>query len=718
MTSYQGNSLVLVVDDDMRSRIILREALEQAGFDVEEAENGEAAVQIIERQMPDLILLDVVMPIMDGFETCLAVRHMAGGENLPIVLMTGLDDTDSINRAFEIGATSFVTKPINYLLLTYRLKYLLRAEATARQLRDSENRLAKAQCLARLGHWEWDPQAQQIQVSSTLGEILGKPDDTRAMRFREFLDVVDPRDRMRLRNTIIRALKNRRGYRADHRIVRVDGSERVVYQEAELVLGENGKILKILGIAQDITDQRRSEEKIRYLAYFDAVTGLPNRVLLKQIFNHTMSVAKRHNRSFAFLFVDLDHFKNINDTLGHDTGDELLRQVATKLRTCLRSSDRATRSEQEEEALPSGVFGGDTVTRLGGDEFLILLTEIRVPENAALVAKRILEKLAEPIVVSDKKVTIGASIGISVYPLDGSDFETLLKKADTAMYHAKETGRNCAKYFVSRLNQQTVMRFNLDAEIRRALENDEFVLHYQPKMDIVGNRVAGVEALIRWQHPEKGLIPPGEFIPIAEELGLIVQVGDWVLARAIAQAADWQKRGFPDLKVSINISPVQFARSPLLETITQLVCATKVDPRKLDIEITENVLLEDSESTMEILRKIGEMGIAISIDDFGTGYSSLAYLNVLPVSHLKIDRRFIGGLDVHPGNATIVRALIGLARNFDLVSIAEGVETTEQLDFLRANGCAQVQGFLYSRPMLPADLERWITKKLASPQAA
>jgi PAS domain S-box-containing protein len=715
MSADQLNRVILVVDDDARARIILREALEQADFVVEEAEDGSQAMDCIQRRMPGLVLLDVVMPVMDGFETCLAIRAMPDGENLPIVLMTGLDDSDSINRAFEIGATSFVTKPINYLLLTYRLKYLLRSAATARDLRESQVRLAKAQQQAKLGHWEWDARKRVVRCSPTLAEMIGRPDAVDGLRFREVLRLVDPRDRQRVRNIVLKALRSKRGYWTDHRVVLPDGSERVIFQEAEVVVDGDGRIVHLGGIAQDITERRRSEEKIRYLAYFDTVTGLPNRALLKQIFSNTLATSKRYNRSFALLFVDLDHFKRINDTLGHDTGDELLRQVAIRLRTCLRSSDRMGRSAPDDDGLPSGVFGGDAVTRLGGDEFLILLTEIRTPENAATVARRVLDVLTAPITIGDTEVVVSASIGIAVYPLDGADFETLLKKADTAMYHAKDTGRNCAKYFAGRLNQQTMIRFNLETDLRRAIQEQEFELFYQPKIDLKSNRAVGVEALIRWRHPEKGLVLPGEFVPVAEELGLIVPIGDWVLNEAFAQAAVWKHKNFGDLEVSVNISALQLTRSSLMERLPGLLKEYKLEASKISIEITETALFEDKEKCIIEIEEIGKTGIGVAIDDFGVGYSSFNYLKTLPVSALKIDRSFIADLGSDPNNSAIVRAIIGLAHNLKLTAIAEGVETQQQLELLRFSGCDLVQGFLYSRPLPADDIERWILQHNTTP---
>ena len=715
-TQERTRPVVLVVDDDARARIILREALEQEDFIVEEADDGGPGLECFKTLQPDLILLDVVMPTMDGFETCREIRKLPGGEHTPIVLMTGLDDTESINLAFDIGATSFVTKPLNYLLLTYRLKYLLRSKQTADALRNSEARLEKSQLLARLGHWEWDLSKRLIRCSETLQEIVGLSKEDSNLRLRGFLNLVDPRDRAQVWNTISRSLRDKDGYNLDHRIVGPDGSDRVIYQEAEVCRNASGRIEKVIGIAQDITERRRSEEKIRYLAYFDTVTNLPNRALLKQIFAHTMANAKRYERTFALMFLDLDHFKRINDTLGHNAGDELLREVANRLRSCLRSCDRMSEADREVDPVTAGVFGGDAVTRLGGDEFVILLTEIRNPESAAVVARRLSEKLSEPMTVGGRSITLTSSIGISVYPLDAQDFEVMLKKADTAMYHAKETGRNCFKFFTDSLNEDAVRRFNLENELRQAIDKNQFTLFYQPKININTNRIVGVEALIRWNHPTRGLIGPNDFIPFAEEIGLIIPIGDWVLNEALAQAVKWQKAGRTDLKISINLSPPQFTQTTIVDNISSLLNSYNLNPFSIELEITEGLLLEGKKSNVEKLTALREMGVNLALDDFGVGYSSLSYLKDLPLNSLKIDRSFVSGLNEDKQNNAIVQAIITLAHSLDLVAVAEGVETEDQLEFLRSHICDEVQGFFFSHPLPIDEIEEWIAKYNASAQ--
>ena len=713
-TPKRHQPVVLVVDDDIRARIILREALEQADFVVEEADDGGPALECFKQLQPDLVLLDVVMPEMDGFETCLEIRKLPSGAHTPIVLMTGLDDTDSINRAFEIGATSFVTKPINYLLLTHRIKYLLRSKHTADQLRDSERQLAKAQSLAKIGHWEWDPQNGRVICSESLRELASLPDEQGHLGYREFLGLVDPSDQHRVRTTIYRALKSKRGFAMDYRITPSDGAERVIYLEAEVCHDEHGGIEKVIGIAQDITERRRSEEKIRYLAFFDSVTGLPNRTLLKQIFNHTLANAKRYKRNFALLFLDLDHFKTINDTLGHDAGDELLIEVGKRLRGCLRSSDRLATADRESGPFPGGTVGGDAVTRLGGDEFVVLLTEIRSPENAAIVARRMSDALATPILAGGKNVVLTFSIGIAVYPLDGQDFDVLLKRADSAMYQAKEQGRNCARFFMDSLNEHAVKRFSLESELRNALEKNQFTIHYQPKINLQDDRLVGVEALVRWRHPIKGMLTASEFVPVAEEIGLIVPIGDWVLHQVFAQAARWKNEGGENFEVSLNLSALQMTRPNIKEKIVDLLTKYELSPELIELQITELFIAENADSCLPVIQDLSDMGFKIALDDFGVGYSSWSRIKSLPLTSLNIDRSFIGGLNTDPQNKAIVRAIIDLAHGLDLVAVAEGIENEDQLKLVRGWGCDQVQGFLFSRPLPPEEVETWPASRKTS----
>lgn len=709
MSRTRSKPLVLVVDDDTASRIILREALEQADFAVEEADDGEPAIATFTAVTPDIVLLDIVMPMMDGFAACASIRNLPGGAHVPIVMMTGLDDTASIHRAFEAGATSFITKPINYLLLTYRLQYLLRAQRTADQLRESEARLSRAQRLAKLGHWEWDPKLKGTHCSDGLREICGLPFGQSSFTHRELLALVDPNDRRRVKSTIVASIRSRRGYSIEHRIITPDGTERIIYQEAEVQLGSGYKFERICGIIQDITDRRRAEQKIRYLAFFDSVTGLPNRAFLTQLLNQAIASAKRLNRYLAVLFLDLDHFKRINDTLGHDAGDMLLQGVSKRLQSSLRcSGDRGGPGFEIKEESGFTTMGTDVVTRLGGDEFVILLTELGNPENAVGVAQRIGHILAEPFSIKGKEISVTSSIGIAVYPIDGADADTLLKNADAAMYDAKQSGRNCCQYFTDSLNGNAIRKLTLASNLRRALQRGELILHYQPRIDIRMSRVVACEALVCWQHPDFGLITPDEFIPIAEETGLIAPIGEWVLKEACQQAVTWGQQGLPGMKVSVNLSAVQFKQADLSSHVSRILTKSRLDPSLLELELTEGLLLEDSDTCRQNLKHIADIGVDISVDDFGTGYSSLSYLKRFPIKSLKIGRSFVKDINKSGDEEALVGAIIALAHNLRLRAVAEGVESSNQLEFLSERGCDEAQGFLFARPGPAGDIAQWI----------
>ncbi len=442
-------------------------------------------------------------------------------------------------------------------------------------------------------------------------------------------------------------------------------------------------------IAQSIGSQigqyivrKQAEEAVQFVATHDALTSLPNRVLFNQSLDRALALAKRHGRRLAVLFIDLDRFKLINDTLGHDAGDNLLMEIARRLTGSLRASD--------------------TVARLGGDEFVVLVEEVTDPAYIIDVAQKLIEALGEPLTLSDQEYRMTASIGIASYPDDAGDMQGLLKNADIAMYRAKEQGRNNFQFYSERMNVHSVERLTMESGLRRALERDELVLHYQPKIDIRSGKVTGVEALVRWQHPEHGLVPPVKFIGIAEETGLIVPIGEWVLQSACLAHRSWSAAGLPHLRMAVNLSARQLLHPDLVRDTGRVLERTGCDAACLEFEITESMVMQNPARAVELIRELKELGIAISIDDFGTGYSSLAYLKRFPIDSLKIDRSFIHDVPRDPGNMAITRAVIGMAHSLKLTVIAEGVETREQLEFLRGHACDEMQGFYFSRPV-PAD---------------
>jgi diguanylate cyclase (GGDEF)-like protein len=444
----------------------------------------------------------------------------------------------------------------------------------------------------------------------------------------------------------------------------------------------SGRTRGAIGAFLDITARKRAEEQVRNLAYHDALTGLPNRLLFQDRLALAVAQAHRHRQGLAVLFIDLDRFKVINDSLGHTVGDRLVREVAARLRTCVRE--------------------GDTVARLGGDEFTLLLPHIGQAVDAAKVAKKVLDLVRIPFDIDGRELFVTASMGISLYPDDGIDAETLVKNADTAMYRAKEQGRDLYQLYTPAMNATALERLALESSLRRALSHDELVLHYQPIFDVATRRVQGVEALLRWHHPELGLVPPADFIPLAEITGLILPMGPWVLRTACAQARAWQDRQ-PGLSVAVNLSARQFQEASLVAQVTDALADSGLEAGCLQLEITESSAMQNAQTAIQTLRELKAQGVGLSIDDFGTGYSSLSYLKRFPIDTLKIDQSFIRDIGRDPDDAAIASAIIALAHTLKLTVVAEGVETPGQLAFLATHGCDRAQGYLLSRP-LPADL--------------
>jgi diguanylate cyclase (GGDEF)-like protein/PAS domain S-box-containing protein len=454
-----------------------------------------------------------------------------------------------------------------------------------------------------------------------------------------------------------------------------------IYYKATFTRAD-GSVAGLIGTIVDITERKQAEERVRHLAHFDELTGLPNRSMFNQRLGHALARARRAGDPLAILFIDLDRFKNVNDTLGHEAGDRVLKEIAQRLRGCLREVD--------------------TVSRLGGDEFVVLIEGPPQPADVADVAQKILAAVARPVLLESQEFHLTASIGISTCPGDSDDLQGLMKNADIAMYRAKEQGKNNFQFYSAQINVHTLERVALESDLSHALERNEFLLHYQPKVDIGSNRIVGMEALVRWQQPGKELIPPAQFIPLAEETGLIVPIGEWVLKTACLQNKAWQDQGLPWLRMAVNLSPRQFAHESLLHDVARVLNETGLDPAWLEFEITESMVMRDPEHAVTLLRGLKAMGIHLSIDDFGTGYSSLSYLKRFPLDSVKIDRSFIRDVPGDGDDAAITQAIIAMAHSLRLGVIAEGVETEEQLHFLRVNGCDEMQGYHFSGP-LPED---------------
>ena len=584
---------LLIVDDISDNRTVLTRRFQRRGFDVVEAECGLTAIELIDKESFDLVLLDVMMPGMDGIETLKRIRSQNSASALPVIMVTAKSESGNIVDALELGANDYVTKPVDF-----------------------------AVALARVN----------TQISRK-----------RAV------------ERVALANEELRKVNEDLERRVEERTSRlIDANQR----------------LKV-----EIADREESQARSQYLAYHDSLTGLGNRLLFKEQLEEALKDVSVASHPLAVLFLDLDGFKAVNDTLGHSIGDLLLKSVAAKLRDILPRTDR--------------------IARLGGDEFAILQISAAQPGSSIALAEKIIEVVGQPNSIDGHDVTVGASVGIAVARPGDINTENFLKSADLAMYSAKSDGRGTYRMFDPEMDAIVQARRLLERDMRTALAQDGFRLFYQPLVNLQTKKVTAFEALMRWQHPERGMVPPSDFIPVAEEMGLIVQLGEWALRQACAEATEW-----PDgICVSVNLSPLQFAKGNLVSSVMSALASAGLPASRLELEITESVLLEKSERNITILNQLRDLGVRISMDDFGTGYSSIGYLRSFPFDKIKIDQSFVRDLLVDEGSLAIVRAIAGLGVSFGMITTAEGVETEEQMRCLNLEGCIEVQGYLYSRPV-------------------
>jgi len=701
---------VLVVDDDPVMRICANDRLTASGFAVQLVEDGPTAVAAVKDQSPDLVILDVQMPGMDGFETCKSIRASAEGRHTPILMLTALEDLDSIQCAYEAGATDFASKPANWALLAHRIEYILRSSRSASDLRESRARLDNAQRIAKLGYWEWDVSDSYFVASEQLLEILGPSVQPSVPSLRSFLEQIHQDERKAVWGAIRGVVKSGELSDLEFRLRRSDGEERFVRQRIERSEDPKAGTKRLIASVQDTTEQKRAENRVRFLAQYDGLTKLPNRHCFTERLEQALMAARRSERLVALFFIDLDRFNRVNDTLGREAGDQALQQVADRLRAFVRCTDVLGRPGSP-----------DLVARFGGDEFALMITDLAEAQDATGIAKRLGVIMAQPFALGESEVVLTASVGISLFPTDGEDAETLMASAETAMYNTRGRGGDNFQYYSTEMNENARERLALETDLNAALERRELVLHYQPQYSVSSGEMVGAEALIRWHHPERGLVSPGEFIPIAEATGAIVGIGDWVLRTACAQAKAWQLAGHREMCVSVNVSGRQLERPDFAESVARALAAADLEPRLLNLELTESFLLEDVERAIESLEALKAIGTGLSLDDFGTGFSSLSYLLRLPFDTIKIDRSFLKGVPDASEPRAVTTAIIALARSIGMQVVAEGVEKLEQHLFLRRHGCDMLQGFLFSKPLPEeefADLLDQALPAVASPNAA
>ncbi len=583
----------------------------------------------------------------------------------------------------------------SWTIFGHRARYMLRAGNALRDIHVSRSLLAQTQEVAKIGNWKIDFGNNLCTISSEAMALLGLAAEAKEdLSIAEMLDIIIGSNKQEVYASVVDSIRAQELFIINFQRETEGDEERHIYMHGEILLNENGNPGFLLGVVQDSTKMKQAEDEIRYLAFYDNLTGLANRTLFLDRLKKIIDYSERNDRSFALLFMDIDNFKQINDTMGHHAGDILLKNTADVIQQCIRKSDSV------------GVNGIDTpanlVARHGGDEFVLILSEISSPESASIVARRLLDAIPQIQVIQSNEISVTASIGISIYPGDGKDTDELFRHADTAMYHAKKKGRNNYQFFKDSLNAAAVERFSLEQDLKVALANDDFILYFQPQLTLENERILGAEALIRWIHPERGFVAPDQFIAIAEDCGLIVDINKWVIETACEQSRKWQDQGFSDVRIAVNLSGYRLAEQNIVETLQKNLEYHRLEGSAIEVEVTENVLMHDTESIAETLKGIKQLGVGVSLDDFGTGCSSLSYLTTFQVDAIKIDRSFVMGCTDNDKNRVIIKAIIAMGHSLGMKIVAEGVETLEHFQFLKKCGCDECQGFYFSRPV-PAD---------------
>jgi diguanylate cyclase (GGDEF)-like protein/PAS domain S-box-containing protein len=712
-----GKGRILAVDDTPDALIFLSELLEFEGYDVRATIDGEMAVRSAISDPPELMLLDIRMPGMDGFEVCRRLRAHAGTRDVPVIFVSAHSETDKLLEGFALGAVDFVTKPyrreellvrVRTHLEIHRLRHHLKelVDERTKELRQAltkidNERIQLYTLLAAIPDLIWLKDVQGIYLlcnsefqrffGACESEIVGKTDYDFVSR--DLADFFRQKDR--------EAMAAGQPTTNEETVTYAGDGHRAVLETIKTPLHDaEGRLVGVLGIARDITQRKEAESHIRDLAYYDQLTRLPNRRLLMDRLAQALATSVRTGRNGALLFVDLDNFKTVNDTQGHETGDLLLLEASRRLMNSCRDVD--------------------TVARIGGDEFVVVLTDLseNLEETAAgakTVGEKIRVNLSELYQISGKEFRNTTSIGITLFGEPGVGIDELMKQADIAMYEAKAAGRDTVRFFDPDLQAAIHIRAELEADLFQGIKENHLVLYYQPQVN-GGGALVGAEALLRWRHPRRGIVSPADFIPLAETTGLILPLGLGVLELACAQLAQWSEHPrLAHLTIAVNVSARQFRQPDFVDTVLTVLERTGANPRRLKLELTESLLVENVEDIICKMVRLKAEGVGFSLDDFGTGYSSLFYLKRLPLDELKIDQSFVRDVLTDPNDATIARTIVALSQSFGLGVIAEGVETAEQMAFLACSGCHVYQGYLFSRPLPVEDFERYALVTTSSP---
>jgi len=700
-----NNLKALLADDDPGIQLTLSLLLEQKGYVVTTVENGVEAVDAIARDVFNIVLLDIRMPQMDGFEACRSIRELDNGKNVPILMLTGQDDTDSVKKAFEIGATDFVAKPINLVLMGFRIDYIVRASNFAEELRKAEQRSRYAQRIANLGHIEWNQDHQIVHCSKGVDEILFFSERSTFTHIDHFIDRVHVDDRTRVKSAICQSLLNGNALNLEHRVVRPDGCIRFVLQVSEH-RSDPTALSHMVVTLQDITDRIDTENRMHALAYYDDLTGLPNRSLLIQHLDQILKSASRFQNSTAVIVLGIDNFDKVVESLDHSSVENLVKMIAERLKNSCRDCDLLSRQFDGSHD-KEGSNHQQLTAKLKSDEYVIVLSEIANPQAASVFLQRFVEQFEKAFQLSDSHVYLTTSAGISLAPIDGNSTNLLIKNAEIAKGFVDKEGTGRFRYYKQELDDHVTRQFSLANDLRVALKKEALEVYYQPKISLLDDTLVGVEALCRWNHPTLGAISPTEFIDIAEKEGLIAELGEWVLKIACNQLLEWKTEWNCNFIVSVNISPMQLRDNLAMKRIVEFVENSPIQNQLVEFELTENAILENFETSLTILNQFIKMGCGLAIDDFGTGYSSLSYLGRLPAKTLKIDKSFIDSIDSGKQYTAIISGIIKLAHSLGMTVIAEGVETAEHMVVLAQQQCDEIQGNLVSMPLSSPDFANW-----------
>ncbi len=691
---------ILFRDSVSRRRKRLCGVLRAAGLAVVEVDSSAAAIASIEQETPSLVVTVAAGTNSDSFSFCEMIANRRQWDTPPVLMLFEREDAHLCDLARHVLAADILALPCPDEWIVARVRHQLALAHSRRILLRTKIAHDHAESLAHIGSWDWNTETNEMRWSDETFRVLGYEVGEVEATHTTFWQRVHPEDRNKVQAEAGDALDITRSYSVEHRVELPDGTERHVQQNGELIVGDVRRERWIAGSLQDVTQQRLDQERIRYLANYDSLTGLANRRLFGEQLAQAIAQAQAEEHRVGLLYMDLDRFKRINDTLGHAAGDRLLRYVANLLRAHTRGGDLIGRPERPQNAAE--------VSRLGGDEFMVLLSDIDQPEDAGDVARRVLQALPESVEIEGHQLSAMGSIGIAVFPEDGRDGESLIRNADTAMYHAKESGRNTYKFFCHSMKEATQRRLSLETRLRSGLRNHEVVAHYQPKLGLRDGKIYGMEALARWTDAELGSVSPCEFIPLAEDTNLILDLGAQMLNDACCYTQSLLRDHGSRLTVSVNVSSQQFSWDGFREVVGAALQTSGLDPAQLELEITESLILQDDEATALMMRDLKAMGVSISLDDFGTGYSSLSYLTRFPLDTVKLDRCFVRDVSSDPAAAGVASSVIALGHSLGLSVVAEGVDIPEQQEILTEWGCDGLQGFFLSAAMSGDEFRRFV----------